>query len=241
MIAVTFALPAEGRDFLKLLSRRATRRVGDFCVRTGCVGDIEVEILHTGVGIGMAERRLRTYLADSSPEYLIAAGFAGGTRSDQRVGEIILGDNYSDPALLAEAEQRLRGLTVRRGKIFTAPEVVDTLAARTELWQRESVIGVEMETRVIAAIASERGIPVLALRSVSDTPERPFPLPPAILFDVQRQRTLLRRLSSYLAGNPRALPRLIRFSRQIATARHALADALLLSIRARHESPNDPN
>ena len=241
MIAVTFALPAEGRDFLKLLSRRGTRRMGDLSVRTGRIGDTEIEILHTGVGIGVAERRLRTYLAGSSPEYLIAAGFAGGTRSDQRVGEIILGDNYSDPALLGEAERKLRSLTVRRGNIFTAPEVVDTLAARTELWQRESVIGVEMETRIIAAVAGERGIPVLALRSVSDTPEHPFPLPPAILFDVSRQRTLLRRLAGHLVANPRALPRLIRFSRQIATARRALADALLLSIRARHESPNDLN
>ncbi len=231
MISVTFALPAEGRDFLKLLSRRETRRIGDLCLRAGCIGDTEVEILHTGVGIGMAERRLRTYLASRAPEYLIAAGFAGATRDDQRVGEIILGENYSDPTLLGEAERRLRGLTIRRGKIFTAAEVVDTLAGRSELWQREEVLGVEMETRVIAAVAAERRIPVLALRSVSDTPQQPFPLPPAVLFDVQRQRTLLRRVAGHLVANPRALPRLIRFSRQVATARRALADALLLAIK----------
>ncbi len=233
MIAVTFALPAEGRDFSRRLSRRRTRFIGKLPILTGLIDGMDVEILHTGVGLGQAERRVREYLSKTAPpEYLIVAGFAGATRRGRQIGEIVLGENYSDGKLLSRAEDALRGLTIQRGKIFTASEVIDQPAAREELWQQQGVVAVEMESSAIVSVASEKGIRVLALRCVSDTPEQPFPLPPTILFDVKRQRTVLRRLAGYLVANPRALPRLIRFSRQLSMARRALADALVLFIKS---------
>ncbi len=228
MIAVTFALPAEGRDFVRRLRRREQRSDRDLPVVPGRLGDEEIEVLHTGVGQLTAGRRVRAYLDSASPKYLIAAGFAGATKPGCRIGEIILGENYSNATLLSRAEEALRSLTPTRGKIFTAPEVIDRPTARDQLWREQGVLAVEMESSVIVSAAAEKGIPVLALRSVSDTPEQPFPLPPGILFDVERQRTVLPRLGSYLVANPRALPRLIRFSRQIGIAKRALADALTL-------------
>jgi hypothetical protein len=65
------------------------------------------------------------------------------------------------------------------------------------------------------------------LRVISDTPREPFPAPPPVLFDTERQRTNGAKLATYLLLHPTRIPRLIRFAKQIAHAREELTGALL--------------
>ena len=102
MIAVTFALPAESRDFIRRIAGRPNAAV----VTAGSIGNKAVEVLHTGVGCAIAERRLRKYLEQSTPDFVIAAGFAGATMRGCSIGDVILASNRSDSALLAAAEKR---------------------------------------------------------------------------------------------------------------------------------------
>ena len=83
-----------------------------------------------------------------------------------------------------------------------------------------------METDVIAQTCGEQGIPMLSLRAISDTLREPFPAPPAVLFDVEQQKTSVATLAAYLIKTPTAIGPLIRFGRQISHAREKLADAL---------------
>jgi adenosylhomocysteine nucleosidase len=223
MIAVTFALPAESRDF----TRRIAGRANDAGVIAGSIGKVAIEVLHTGVGCAIAEKRLRKYLERSVPDFVIAAGFAGATVKGCSIGDVVLASNRSDAALLAAAEKNLTPLRPRKGNLFTAPEMIDSLTGRAELWSREQAIAIDMETATIETICRERGLRLLSLRVLSDTPEEPFPLPARVLFDVQRQRTMARRLVRYLVSRPSSMIRLIRFSRQIRRARKSLTTALL--------------
>ena len=222
MIAVTFALPAESRDFVQKL--RGTRASGHTVA--GSCGSNPVEVVYTGVGGGVAGPRVRKYLDQARPNLLVAAGFGGATTDRQAVGDLILASNYSDPAFLQRAEAALAGLNPQIGKLYTALEVVDSARARLELWQREQAAVVDMESATIAAACQERGIPMLSLRVISDTPRSPFPLPAHVLFDIPRQRTVARRLVSYLVAHPTSMIRLIRFSRRISGVRARLATAL---------------
>ena len=63
MIAVTFALPGESRDFRRLLSHQGH----------------EVAVLHTGVGEKICRSRLGPWLDAQPFDLLISSGFAGGS------------------------------------------------------------------------------------------------------------------------------------------------------------------
>jgi adenosylhomocysteine nucleosidase len=204
MIVVSFALPAESSVF-----RRVARRMPD------------VRVLHTGVGEQVTRAAVDRFLSGQRPELWISSGFAGALDDMLCVGDLIVAANYSTAAVP-------EGFTAQRGSLTTAPEVLDSAADRAQLARRTGAIAVDMETAFIAEACAARGIPLLAVRAISDTPSAPFPAPPHVLFDVARQRTSYARLLGYLASRPVALPRLLAFSRQIGFARSSLASGLRL-------------
>ncbi|MDQ3546363.1 MAG: hypothetical protein M3429_07590 [Verrucomicrobiota bacterium] len=212
MIAVTFALAHESADFRRLLADR-TR---------------EVAILHTGVGEKICRQRIAPFL-DSQPfDFVISSGFAGGVDPSLGVGDLLLAENFSDPALLARIRRLLPAQVVR---LATVDRIVETVAERAQFARAYGAAAVDMETQWIAEACVERKIPFLALRVISDTAAAPFPAPPRVLFDLERQRTSPQQLLGYLLRHPGAIGRLIRFSRQISTARANLAVALDLVLR----------
>jgi hypothetical protein len=89
-----------------------------------------------------------------------------------------------------------------------------------------------METEFIAAACANHRIPLLSLRAISDTPSEPFPAPPGVLFDLEKQKTDFGRLAFHLVTHPSALMRLNAFRRRIALARRTLTSALEKILRA---------
>ncbi len=232
MIAITFALPAESAGLIRRLagSRRIIR--AGLKIVAGRLRGRDIEVLHTGVGAKASGDHLVMYLEKSSPVFLISSGFAGAARSNLRVGDLVLAQNFSDAELLAGARRALREQNVHAGKVFTAPVMVDSLAEREEIWRGHEAVAIDMETETIARVCTDRHLRMLSLRVLSDTPRHPFPLPSGILFDIQRQRTPALRLFRYLMAHPSAIPRLIQFSQQIGRARRALTDALERVVQA---------
>lgn len=208
MIAVTFALPSESSAFRKLLQK----------------GEDKVAILYTGVGEKVCRERVAPFLDGRHFDFAISSGFAGGIDPSLGVGDLLLAENFSDPSLLARARDLL---TCRVGKLATAGRIIETQAEREEFARQHHAIAVDMETEWIAQACAERKIPLLSLRVISDTAAAPFPAPPGVLFDVERQATRPGRLATYLLRHPLRVVRLIRFARQIASARANLAKALV--------------
>ncbi|PYJ44955.1 MAG: hypothetical protein DME80_04485 [Verrucomicrobia bacterium] len=101
---------------------------------------------------------------------------------------------------------------------------------RNEIAHSTDAAAVDMETEFIARACAEHGIPLLSLRVITDTPHEPFPAPPKVLFDIERQRTHLVKLARFLLAHPNHIPRLIEFARRIARARKILATALVALI-----------
>ncbi len=207
MIAVTFALPSESSDFRRLLGHQ--RR--------------EVAVLHTGVGEKICRARIDPFLDAQHFDLLISSGFAGGVDPSLGVGDLLLAENFSDPQLLAQA----RAILVSRvARLVTAERVVASETERQQLALKSNAAAVDMETAWIARACAERKLPMLSLRAISDTAAAPFPAPPAVLFDLERQQTEALKLTAHLLKHPFAVVRLIRFARRISAVRADLAAAL---------------
>lgn len=226
MIAVSFALPAESSGLIDLLQDKQSVAIGPAQVVRGKIDERTVAIVYTGVGRKSCEDRIDKFLGEVQPKIFIGAGFAGAAREGLKIGELVLAENFSDPRLLMDAQEILRQQNAQTIKLFTASTIVDSVDERNRIAREHGADAVEMETEYIAAACAAHAIPMLSLRAISDSPSQPFPAPPAVLFNIERQKTDAVRLVYYLLTHPMAIGRLSRFARQVAQARKAIAQGL---------------
>jgi nucleoside phosphorylase len=207
MIALTFAHPSESRDFFRLIGGRHP----------------EIRVLHTGIGAKACRRSIAPFLDQEPFQLVISSGFAGGLDDSLEPGDLVLGENYSDAELLSCAREVI---IAHSGRLVAADRILETAAERAQFAREHRAAAVDMETECIAEACAVRNLPLLSLRAISDTPARPLPAPAKVLFDLSRQRTVVRRLAVYLLTHPTRAFGLARFSQQVKNARAELAIGL---------------
>ena len=232
MIAITFALSAESSDFVgRLENRGVVSREGVESTR-GRLHGKTIAVIHTGVGKKECRERMEIMLRRERFEFLISAGFAGALEKDLRVGHLLVAENFSSPQMLGSPKLVLADEGTFLGKLLTVPRMVDAVAERESLNKKTGAAAVDMETETLAEICAAHDLPMLSLRSISDTASEPFPAPAHVLFDVAKQKTDFVRLGSYLLTHPSAFARLNAFRERVAIARRTLADGLEQILRA---------
>lgn len=244
MIAVSFALPAESREFGRSLNNKsAMNRNGVRTIR-GMIGERLIEVLHTGVGEKVCRQRVGQFLStlrskepiqpdqrDQQLACLISAGFAGALNNDLQIGDLILAENFST-VNASETCKLISNPRIHVANLLTIPALIDSSENRNKLAVTSGAVAVDMETEFIARACAAGGIPLLSLRVISDTPQHGFPAPADVLFDIERQQTRMLKLATHLLSRPSRVPRMIRFGRRIARARKTLADALVEIVRS---------
>jgi adenosylhomocysteine nucleosidase len=232
MIAITFALPAESSDFVRLLKNRGVvSREGVETIR-GHLHAKSIVVIHTGVGKKISRERMETILRRERFEYLISSGFAGALEKDLQVGQLLIAENFSSPKLLGSPTLVLADDKTFLGKLQTVSRMIETVEERESLHKKTGAAAVDMETEILAEVCAAHDLPMLSLRAISDTASEPFPAPAHVLFDVAKQKTVFSRLGMYLLTHPGAFVRLNAFRQRVAIARKALADALNTILRA---------
>src|SRR5712692_1350874 len=231
MIVVTFALPAESSALISRLREKNRAHCDGEKIIHGKIDNQSVAIFHTGVGRKSCEHKIDNLLRDERPEFLICSGFAGSAREDLQVGDLILAENFSDSELLSTARQLLAARNPRVIKLFSSTSIIDSVAERNEIARAHRADAVDMETETIAQACATRGIRMLSLRVISDSVREPFPAPPSVLFDIERQRTDFAKLAPHLLRHPGTTWYLLRFARQISRAREALTNAIVALMR----------
>ena len=230
MIAVTFALSTESSEFLRRLrDRTGIDRNGVRVVRGKMDNEI-IEVLHTGVGEDVCCQRVASFLQDQQFDLLVSSGFAGALNDELQVGDLLLAKNF----LTIDLNERLSLLSsfpIHTADLLTVSELIDSIDARNRITRASGAAAVDMETEFIARACAELGVPLLSLRVITDTPHQPFPAPMKVLFDMDRQQTDYRQLSSYVLKNPATFWRLIRFGVRVAHARKGLTEALVHFVR----------
>ncbi len=230
-VVVTFALPDESRVFTRSLTgvvaTPATRPPSLPTITGVCAGE-PVIVVHTGVGDTLAGReRLGGAMARAgNVRALLSAGYAGGLAPDLRVGDLVLGENFSAPRLAELARGLLRGQPLHAGTLVSQHAVATTAAAKSALAAGTGALAVDMETGWIADRCASAGVPLLSLRVISDAASQDFPVPGHILFDAARQRPRYVALPAWLLAHPGRIRPFAAFVRGLGPARARLAHAL---------------
>jgi hypothetical protein len=130
-----------------------------------------------------------------------------------------------------QTESSLSNVSIYAANMLTVPALIDSSDEREKIGRESGAAAVDMETEFIARACAAQAIPLLALRVITDTPTQPFPAPPGVLFDVQRQRTHIISFAKFFLTNPGRISDLIQFARRIARARTVLTTALVEIVR----------
>ncbi len=226
MIAVTFALPAESSEFLRRLGQRSRADRNGISIVRGTIDGRTIEVLHTGVGEKMCKERIGKFLENQQFDFLVSAGFAGSLNHELQVNDVLLAKNFSTVDL-QDAQSSLSNVPIHAANMLTVPALIHSVEERERIARESGASAVDMETEFIARACATQAIPLLALRVITDTPRKPFPAPPQVLFDMERQRTPLAALAMFFLAHPNRVTRLVQFTRRIARARKTLADALV--------------
>jgi adenosylhomocysteine nucleosidase len=156
-----------------------------------------------GIGLESGRRAAEAVIAKYSPELLISAGVVGALTSDLRVGETVF------PAIVIDARD-----SSRRETAIQKTKIADTPLAKTVLVSYPEIAGAEqkqklgkaygahvidMEAASVALAAEARGIPFVAIKSISD--DLTFDLPEMMPF-VQNGQFQTTRYALYVALRP---------------------------------------
>ena len=203
-VAILFAMHQEASPIAERLGLDAQRPLVDglpAMTRRGTVGGVEVvhcvngtDPVHGVDRIGTEAATLTTWLLleTERPDLLVNAGTCGGfVARGGEIGRTYVGGDaflYHDrrvplpgfdaqsvgriPALPFPGVERLLGID--SGPVSTGSSLTQT-EEEMAFFEREGVVAKDMEAAAVAVVARDRGVPLLALKAVTDLVDAPEP------------------------------------------------------------------
>jgi adenosylhomocysteine nucleosidase len=185
------------------------------------------------VVVGAGDRSRTTALVENAvarANCLISLGTAGALAPELRAGEVIISTNVVATDRRWWAEKRFRdriadfarGIGALEGPVLGAQAILATAAQKSRAWSETRAVAVDLESDIVARIATSAGIPFVVLRSIADAAYRE--LPPAALIPLSEDGTpRLAGVVSSVLRQPGQLASLVRLAREAHTALLALA------------------
>ena len=208
-----------------------------------------VLLARTGMGRQRAEASAEAVLARYQVTAVISIGFSGALEGRLEVGDVVLASELigitgpdgneieptiyqADRGLLRAASEALRAtpLHVVLGPTVTAPGIIATPAEKQGLGRQTGAVAVDMESYWVARAASDRGLPFLALRAISDAQGEL--LPPILQIVDADGVPRARRLAAHLVREPGSLVALVKLARNAGRARRALTTGVACTVAA---------
>ena len=166
---------------------------------------------------GSDQARLQHDLQRLAPtcRAILSIGVAGALAPDLKAGTVCVadavvvptGESMSTDPRWTEAMSRVLGAPALRIAGVDAP--VGSVSAKSELHRQTGAHLVDMESHIVARVASVCGLPFAALRIVTDAADRPLPHAATVGMRADGRVDLAAILRS-LARHPGQLPDLIR-------------------------------
>jgi adenosylhomocysteine nucleosidase len=176
-----------------------------------------------GGGTSLGAARMAQRLVDDGATALISFGFAGGLDPALPPGALVVpqrvlshGRSLPCDAALSAA---LGGQPI--ACLLGSDSIVTAAADKRRLWQETGAGVVDMESGVVAEVATASGIPFAVVRAVCDPATRGLPAAALTALD-PNGRVAKMRMAGILARHPGQIPALIILGRDAALARKAL-------------------
>ncbi len=163
---------------------------------------------------------------------VLSFGLCGALAPALRVADLIIGTSviFEGQSVVADDAWSARltaGLpNARTGPLAAGDEMVPDVAGKARLYGATGALAVDMESHIVAALASRHGVPFAVLRAVSDTAAQSLPPAARVGLGPDGKPNLFAVLRA-LSVDPRQLPALIRTGRDSVAAHGALRRAKL--------------
>ncbi|GFE59321.1 hypothetical protein [Geobacter sp. AOG1] len=240
-IGLIAAMPEEIKPLLARVGMYARETAGDFTLYRFRAGSRDACLVESGLGPEKAARATATLIATVAPDFVINFGLAGAVTPGLGIGDVVIAQRllfarerlFSEqqglsPELAGTAigllQSKLAGTSfqVCRGTCVTAGTI---LAKRdTARLLPAGVVNpvLEMETAAVAKIAAREGIPLLAVRAISDdaAEELEFNITD---FTDRNMNIRVHRVLWSLTRRPWLIPQLVRLARNSKQAGETLA------------------
>ena len=143
-----------------------------------------IVLVRTGVGKQRAADAALQTIEQFSPDRLLSIGYAGGLVPKLKVSDLIIAEQIIDVKSSAEFVPDQKWLYLAQnasvsenykvisGKLVTADKVIHSPQDKKEFGERFSAEAVEMETSAIAKVATDKNLPFLSVRAISDSVEQ---------------------------------------------------------------------
>jgi adenosylhomocysteine nucleosidase len=239
-IAIITALPQEFRAVRSCLVPGVAAEVGGFKALHIPFAGHEFLLLESGMGFDNATRATQAIVAAKRPDLILSAGYCGGIAPELQVGDIVMAATLlmADAAGVQQVVVTIPPLVQSFASGQSAESFricVGTFVGTSTVISKQRLAGmlkdgypcpvVEMESAAIARIAAENGIPLLAIRSVSDPADEELDFSLDEFCDsslrIRPARVLL-----MILRKPRIIPQLVRLSGNSRRASHSLTTAL---------------
>lgn len=185
MLALLAAMKSEIAGVQKRMVIEKTVSDGDCYLLKGKYKEKPVLLARSGMGRERAEKAARLILEKYPVTTLVSLGFGGALTAKPEAGDIILCSTLhysgnpgrqaspckSSVNLLSMCAKAMDGedASLRQGKSVTVDNPVITREEKLALGKSSHADVADMESYWIARIASERQVPFLAVRAISDT------------------------------------------------------------------------
>jgi hypothetical protein len=173
-----------------------------------------------GMGRRNSAHAIRSALHNFAPARVLTCGFAGGLNPELAAGTIVFDEDFD-----TGISQCLLQLNAVPAKFHCARRVAVTTQEKAQLWKETGADAVEMESSVIRTVCREQNIPSATIRVISDTAHDDLPLDFNALM-TSDDRINFWKLTWTLLRQPRKIPKLIEFQKQVMVASRQLGKTL---------------
>lgn len=240
-IGIITAMAEEFSAVADSLGVATTAQVGTFRGGSFSMAGHDFLLIESGMGFANAAMAAEMLIIHDRPDLLISTGFCGGIAP-----ELIIGDVVVAKKIIIANESGLEEIPVQLCSIarafFECQEAVEkntiegtfvttsTVTSKARLacllsGQHPNPV-VEMESGAIAIIAAEYGVPLLAIRAVSDPADEELRFSLDELCDPDMRRILPYKVLLTALRKPYIIAQLVRLSRSSSRAAESLTAAL---------------
>jgi adenosylhomocysteine nucleosidase len=229
-LAIFSALPQELKTITENIKPLRTYGLDRFRVSCAEFSSCEITAVETGVGVKNSESALTAFLWGSDPDVILSAGFGGALYSGARAGELV----WASKALLfpdgtsldiPDVEGTFKSLQgrvpIKKGSVITLRDFTKKSVIINRIPLELPFPVCDMETYPLASIAARRGIPFIAVRSITDAAGEELPFEPRDISDEHGFYSFPRALK-LLLRKPGVIPGIIRLGRSSKKASRSL-------------------
>lgn len=172
--AVLCALEVEAGALIDRMARKTRWQGEGFKAAFGLLGHVRTLVFQGGVGSAKAARAAGALLSHRPP-FVISAGLCGGLAPETKREDLYFAERVIDKAgrsweldLRVDRAALLAVPGRHVGTLLTNDRVVGKPAERKTLFETTHAGAVDMETAAVAEACAAAGVPLLAVRIVSD-------------------------------------------------------------------------